>query len=81
MYRLGTKILLTMLRLSGFELYSRWVPLTLPLCKLLINLRMVCSEYRDIHFHFQLHDNILTMFLGQLIHRMQIWRTSRPARV
>ena len=26
-YRLNTKILLTMLCLSGFELYSRWVPL------------------------------------------------------
>ena len=28
-YRLNTKIRLTMLFLSGFELYSRWVPLTL----------------------------------------------------
>ena len=27
MYRLNTKIRLTMLCLSGFELYSRWVPL------------------------------------------------------
>ena len=27
MYRLNTKIHLTMLCLSGFELYSRWVPL------------------------------------------------------
>ena len=27
MYRLNTKISLTMLCLSGFELYSRWVPL------------------------------------------------------
>ena len=26
-YRLTTKIRLTMLFLSGFELYSRWVPL------------------------------------------------------
>ena len=26
-YRLNTKIRLTVLRLSGFELYSRWVPL------------------------------------------------------
>ena len=26
-YRLNTKIRLTMLCLSGFELYSRWVPL------------------------------------------------------
>ena len=26
-YRLTTKIRLTMLYLSGFELYSRWVPL------------------------------------------------------
>ena len=26
-YRLNTKIRLTMLYLSGFELYSRWVPL------------------------------------------------------
>ena len=26
-YRVNTKILLTMLCLSGFELYSRWVPL------------------------------------------------------
>ena len=29
MYRLNTKIRLTMLCLSGFELYSRWVPLLL----------------------------------------------------
>ena len=29
MYRLNTKIPLTMLSLSGFELYSRWVPLTI----------------------------------------------------
>ena len=29
MYRLNTKIRLTMLCLSGFELYSRWVPLTI----------------------------------------------------
>ena len=29
MYRLNTKIRLTMLCLSGFELYSRWVPLTM----------------------------------------------------
>ena len=29
MYRLSTKIRLTMLCLSGFELYSRWVPLTI----------------------------------------------------
>ena len=28
MYRLNTKIRLTMLCFSGFELYSRWVPLT-----------------------------------------------------
>ena len=28
MFRLNTKIRLTMLCLSGFELYSRWVPLT-----------------------------------------------------
>ena len=28
MYRLNTKIRLTMLCLSGFKLYSRWVPLT-----------------------------------------------------
>ena len=28
-YRLNTKIRLTMLCLSGFELYSRWVPLSL----------------------------------------------------
>ena len=28
-YRLNTKIRLTMLCLSGFELHSRWVPLTL----------------------------------------------------
>ena len=27
MYRLNTKIRLTMLCLSGFELYSRWMPL------------------------------------------------------
>ena len=27
MYRLNTKIRLTMLCLSGFELYSRWVPM------------------------------------------------------
>ena len=27
MYHLNTKIRLTMLCLSGFELYSRWVPL------------------------------------------------------
>ena len=27
MYRLNTEIRLTMLRLRGFELYSRWVPL------------------------------------------------------
>ena len=27
MYRFNTKIRLTMLCLSGFELYSRWVPL------------------------------------------------------
>ena len=27
MYRLNTKIRLTMLRLSGFDLHSRWVPL------------------------------------------------------
>ena len=27
MYRLNTKIRLTMLCLSGFEVYSRWVPL------------------------------------------------------
>ena len=27
-YRLNTKIRLTMLCLSGFELYSRWLPLT-----------------------------------------------------
>ena len=27
-YRLNTKIRLTMLCLSGFELYSRWMPLT-----------------------------------------------------
>ena len=27
MYRLNTKIRLTMLFFSGFELYSRWVPL------------------------------------------------------
>ena len=27
MYRLNTKIRLTMLCLSGFELHSRWVPL------------------------------------------------------
>ena len=27
MYRLNAKIRLTMLCLSGFELYSRWVPL------------------------------------------------------
>ena len=27
MYRLNTKIRLTMLCLIGFELYSRWVPL------------------------------------------------------
>ena len=27
MYRLNTRIRLTMLCLSGFELYSRWVPL------------------------------------------------------
>ena len=27
MYRLNTKIRLTMLWFSGFELYSRWVPL------------------------------------------------------
>ena len=30
-YRLITKIRLTMLCLSGFELYSRWVPLKLDL--------------------------------------------------
>ena len=34
MYRLNTKIHLTMLCLSGFELYSRWVPLTDPLFSL-----------------------------------------------
>ena len=28
MYRLNAKIRLTMLCLSGFELYSRWVPLS-----------------------------------------------------
>ena len=28
-YRLNTKIRLTMLCLSGFDLYSRWVPLIL----------------------------------------------------
>ena len=28
-YRLNTEIRLTMLCLSGFELYSRWVPLIL----------------------------------------------------
>ena len=28
-YRLTTKMRLTMLCLSGFELYSRWLPLTL----------------------------------------------------
>ena len=34
-YRLNTKIRLTMLCLSGFELYSRWVlPLKLPNCAL-----------------------------------------------
>ena len=37
MYRLNTKIRLTMLCLSGFELYSRWVPLSIqcgPSCPL-----------------------------------------------
>lgn len=41
---------------------------SLHLHKLLISLRMACSEYRGIHFYFQLQDNILTMFLGWLIH-------------
>ena len=31
MFRLNTKIRLTMLCLSGFELYSRWVPLIIEL--------------------------------------------------
>ena len=31
-YHLNTKIRLTMLCLSGFDLYSRWVPLLLRLC-------------------------------------------------
>ena len=30
MHRLNTKTRLTMLCLSGFELYSRWVPLHIP---------------------------------------------------
>ena len=35
-YRLNTKIRLTMLCLSGFELYSRWVPL-IDYCELVNN--------------------------------------------
>ena len=33
MYRFNTKIRLTMLCLSDFELYSRWVPLKIYTCR------------------------------------------------
>ena len=55
-YRLNTKIRLTMLCLSGFELYYRWV--------LLINASMLCSvlkleldfsEVTAFFVHFFMH--------------------------
>ena len=54
---LNTKIRLTLLCLSGFELYSRWVPLTL----LLWCLAKTGSTYRTKQFRLQIPQFIMAL--------------------
>ena len=62
MYRLNTKIRLTMLCLSGFELYSRWVPL----------LKQQRRRLRKLHLKSEFASN-LNRRLFQLIKFVKFW--------
>ena len=62
MYRLNTKIRLTMLCLSGFELYSRWVPL----------LKQQLQRLRKRHLKSEFASN-LNRRLFQLIKFVKCW--------
>ena len=62
MYRLNTKIRLTMLCLSGFELYSRWVPL----------LKQQRRRLRKLHLKSEFASN-LNRRLFHLIQFVNFW--------
>ena len=62
MYRLNTKIRLTMLCLSGFELYSRWVPL----------LKRQRRRLRKLHLKSEFASN-LNRRLFHLIQFVNFW--------
>ena len=62
MYRLNTKIRLTMLCLSGFELYSRWVPL----------LKRQRRRLRKLHLKSEFASN-LNRRLSHLIQFVKFW--------
>ena len=62
MYRLNTKIRLTMLCLSGFELYSRWVPL----------LKQQRRRLLKLHLKSEFASN-LNRRLFQLIQFLKFW--------
>ena len=62
MYRLNTKIRLTMLCLSGFLLYSRWVPL----------LKQQRQRLRKLHLKSELASN-LNRRLFHLIQFVKFW--------
>ena len=62
MYRLNTKIRLTMLCLSGFELYSRWVPL----------LKRQRRRLRKLHLKSEFASN-LNRRLFHLIQFVKFW--------
>ena len=62
MYRLNTKIRLTMLCLSGFELYSRWVPL----------LKQQRRRLRKLHLKSEFASN-LNRRLFHLIQFVKFW--------
>ena len=62
MYRLNTKIRLTMLCLSGFLLYSRWVPL----------LKQQRRRLRKLHLKSEFASN-LNRRLFQLIQFVKFW--------
>ena len=64
MYRLNTKIRLTILCLSGFELYSRWVPL-ISHTKSLIFSTVACNATPARHICFV---NYITPF-PRVFHR------------